>query len=473
LRLDSRSWEAVSESSNERLFYEGQIRQKERVEMNNKNTTPSASPAPDTTASASADAGLLYCHVCTNHRQASCGDKDCGIDSRAAQPVQAGEVVGEHEQAIDLMRKLERDGLEFVCMDGSANVVGIIKAAWKYRASLAPVSAQPELTVWYGPMPESSGAQNFTATLMRKGASMFDTDQYIFSRSEYPDRVRYEADFMRYLIGERAERPELWDKSYDADKHSGYVAPVSAQQGAAVAAEKPGQWGYNVLTERMEPRENGGFYLAREADKWAAHPAPAAQAVDARDILADFSKLTRYAPNRSSMDMEAHSDGRYLDQDEVADIIYSAASPASTPEGAPEQQQANVHELVAALKAVKSCNAPLHPALNAQIDAALAHALQPAAPTAAMDLIRQLSEGRFNPDMADKARAILAASTAGAATTSEDARDAARYRWLREQPYETFSQIAFNTWNNAPFVFPYRDQFIDAAMRATQKEGGK
>jgi hypothetical protein len=63
-------------------------------------------------------------------------------------------------------------------------------------------------------------------------------------------------------------------------------------------------------------------------------------------------------------------------------------------------------------------------------------------------------------------------SSAGAATTSEDARDAARYRWLREQPYETFSQIAFNTWNNAPFVFPYRDQFIDAAMRTTQQEGG-
>lgn len=87
--------------------------------------------------------------------------------------------------------------------------------------------AQPELTVWYGPMPESSGAQNFTATLKRKGASMFDTDSFTFSRSEYPDRVRYDADCMRYLIGELTKRPDILD--YDAHKHSGYAAPAAQQ----------------------------------------------------------------------------------------------------------------------------------------------------------------------------------------------------------------------------------------------------
>jgi hypothetical protein len=88
-------------------------------------------------------------------------------------------------------------------------------------------SAQPELAVWYGPMPESNGKSNFTAILMRKGAKLFDgmEDGITIDRSEYPDRVRYEADRVRYLIGELAERPELWDKDYDFDKHSGYVAP--------------------------------------------------------------------------------------------------------------------------------------------------------------------------------------------------------------------------------------------------------
>lgn len=87
-------------------------------------------------------------------------------------------------------------------------------------------AAKPELTVWYGAMPESNGAQNFTATLMRKGASMFDTDSFTFARSEYPDRVRYDADCMRYLIGELSERPDML--AYDADKHSGYASPLAA-----------------------------------------------------------------------------------------------------------------------------------------------------------------------------------------------------------------------------------------------------
>jgi hypothetical protein len=84
-------------------------------------------------------------------------------------------------------------------------------------------------------MPESNGKSNFTATLMRKGASMFDTNSYTFALSEYPDRVRYEADCMRYLIGELDRAPFILD--YDADKHSGYVEPAPAtQQASAIPA---------------------------------------------------------------------------------------------------------------------------------------------------------------------------------------------------------------------------------------------
>jgi hypothetical protein len=99
--------------------------------------------------------------------------------------------------------------------------------------AVAPEATAPALTVWYGPMPESNGKSNFTALLVRKGGDF--TDGITIDRSEYPDRVRYEADRVRYLIGELAERPFILD--YDADKHSGYAADVSSA--AAKDADLP------------------------------------------------------------------------------------------------------------------------------------------------------------------------------------------------------------------------------------------
>lgn len=88
------------------------------------------------------------------------------------------------------------------------------------------------LSVWYGPMPESNGKTNWTAVLVRDGDV---SSGYTFARSEYEDRVRYEADYMRFLIGETSEAPDLLD--YDDSKHSGYVAH------AAVATEAVAQGG--------------------------------------------------------------------------------------------------------------------------------------------------------------------------------------------------------------------------------------
>jgi hypothetical protein len=141
------------------------------------------------------------------------------------------------EAAIEWAQVFYRNADTFTQRD-----LAIVQAAWAEatsRAALAQqAAAQPELTVWYGPMPESNGKSNFTATLMRKGADPFDTDQYTFSCSEYPDRVRYEADCMRYLIGEVAEKP--WITDYDANKHSGYTAPAHA--GADDAKDAARYW---------------------------------------------------------------------------------------------------------------------------------------------------------------------------------------------------------------------------------------
>lgn len=94
------------------------------------------------------------------------------------------------------------------------------------RAALASSDAQAGrgeeaagLAVWYGAMPESNGKTNWTAILHRGDFASGMT----IDRSEYPDRVRYEADRVRWLIGELAEEPFILD--YDADKHSGYAAP--------------------------------------------------------------------------------------------------------------------------------------------------------------------------------------------------------------------------------------------------------
>jgi len=108
---------------------------------------------------------------------------------------------------------------------------------------LAAIDVQPdprELTVWYGKMPESNGRENWTAILRPKykvtGVDLNGLmNGFCFARSEFPDRVRYEADLMRWVIGELAEKPRIL--AYDADLHSGYVPqpdPSDAQIAALV-----------------------------------------------------------------------------------------------------------------------------------------------------------------------------------------------------------------------------------------------
>jgi hypothetical protein len=94
---------------------------------------------------------------------------------------------------------------------------------------------QSALMVWSGSMPESNGKTNFTAILHRGDLS----NGFTIDRSEYPDRVRYEADRVRWLIGEIDKEP--WILDYDADKHSGYVSPIRAlksQQDAAIESQR-------------------------------------------------------------------------------------------------------------------------------------------------------------------------------------------------------------------------------------------
>lgn len=105
---------------------------------------------------------------------------------------------------------------------GSSNYEALMLAALDaFRAAmLQGADGKPELTVWYGAMPESNGKANWTAILHRKGEGRC-MNGFTIDRSEYPGRVLYAADRVRYLIGEKSERPSILD--YDADAHSGYM----------------------------------------------------------------------------------------------------------------------------------------------------------------------------------------------------------------------------------------------------------
>lgn len=99
----------------------------------------------------------------------------------------------------------------------------LIERLTSLKGEVVKVPIQNDLAVWYGPMPESNGKTNWTAILYRKNPDCRMGgigDGYTIDRSEYPDRVRYEADRVRHLIGELKEPPFILD--YDENKHSGY-----------------------------------------------------------------------------------------------------------------------------------------------------------------------------------------------------------------------------------------------------------
>jgi hypothetical protein len=95
-------------------------------------------------------------------------------------------------------------------------------------AQLVRPWAQPsqvrELSVWFGPMPESNGKSNWTAILHKGDLA----DGFQFGRSEYKDRVRYDADSMRHLIGELPNKPDIL--AYDGDLKEDYPAAINAKK---------------------------------------------------------------------------------------------------------------------------------------------------------------------------------------------------------------------------------------------------
>lgn len=157
------------------------------------------------------------------------------------------------------------------------------------RAALAtqPAGGVP-LTVWYGSMPESNGKTNWTAILHRKGEGLMDGPHMTIARSEYPDRVRYEADLVRHIIGELAEEPDIL--AYDADAHSGYKAQPAAAHGDESALPdnlRSHRLAWLNALERLIDLEPGGLDpTAEDLNGYWCHELQAM-----RDMYADLDRI--------------------------------------------------------------------------------------------------------------------------------------------------------------------------------------
>lgn len=98
------------------------------------------------------------------------------------------------------------DGMWFVTQPGDYPLT--------LAAGMQREEVPSELAVWFGSMPESNGKTNWTAILHRGDIA----EGFTIERSEYHDRVRYEADRVRHLIGELPESPDIL--AYDPDLRS-------------------------------------------------------------------------------------------------------------------------------------------------------------------------------------------------------------------------------------------------------------
>jgi hypothetical protein len=125
-------------------------------------------------------------------------------------------------------------------------------------------------------MPESNGKTNWTAILHRGDV----TEGITIDQSEYPDRTRYEADRMRWMIGELAEEP--WVLDYDADKHSGYVAAGASNERAdaekdAALTDKQIESGWRHTFSTDNPYCPCNLKSFTKAVRWAEHAILAAK----------------------------------------------------------------------------------------------------------------------------------------------------------------------------------------------------
>lgn len=143
----------------------------------------------------------------------------------------------------------------------------LLRDAWRAARGVLG-TPETKLEVWFDAMPESNGKANWTAILHRGDL----VPGHTIARSEHHDRVRFEADRVRWLIGELANEPDLL--AYDPDMLSpaGWQHPSVRVDAVATAAPEQCKWCSLVQHHPCRTnRENRAQRRARErAERKAA-----------------------------------------------------------------------------------------------------------------------------------------------------------------------------------------------------------
>jgi hypothetical protein len=379
----------------------------------------------------------------------ACGDKECGVEVRAAQPVQAGvavEVKNPHHDYLARYWQLGFDGQPMVACSGDKPLAAYQKGK-EARASLAPVAAQPHPSQAFLHEPPHYEVRFGRGHAMPYGD--IKREPVKPAPLSMPPVSAQQGAAEQYNAVEcdsalRAEPASQRDAIVGAIAR-GWCSPANSRKVMddelvyAIADEVEA-----ALATRC--RAEGGDTSDKESSDLAAK-APAAQAVDARPSLSDHAEFQRL--------LASYAVGEAGQWELIACINEWAASPASTPEAAPELRLVGLKDLwvhddmdrdganaiatmprkdlkTAYIDTVENLIAWRRRALTAEA----AHALQPAAPG---DFVRDdldalvreygnapvIGPGRTRrvvmQDIYRLASEIFAAPTAGAATTSEDA----------------------------------------------------
>lgn len=191
-------------------------------------------------------------------------ESECGVGEAAWQAALAHQPMGEPAAFVEHFT----DRLSALNLTHAGLELGV----GKHTLYAGRPAQAADLAVWCGPMPESNGRQNWTAVLYRKANGIFGDGHMCIERSEYPDRVRYEADRLRYLIGEREDEPDIL--KYDEKLHSGYGDNDGGEKTRSLTFLEPtgAVWAH---LERVYPLfgppesgwvVNGGWYWRRIGD---------------------------------------------------------------------------------------------------------------------------------------------------------------------------------------------------------------
>lgn len=105
------------------------------------------------------------------------------------------------------------------------------------------MSTQPQLTVRLTSFPESNGRRNWTALLIRTDPEwrglIGNCGGITIDRGEYWNRVAYEAECARFLIGERDTEPYILDYGDDIQTPDEWKGETTVQERRARRAPQP------------------------------------------------------------------------------------------------------------------------------------------------------------------------------------------------------------------------------------------